>query len=159
MTDILESSSATDLLLYRWLQAKRSVQSSNAALGARPQTEVIQLPEELEPLVNEMLELRKLPRNWNSYGGHPPTWIAIAAVAKLFQDVAWSGPIPRVVPMGSGGIHLEWGNDDESVEIEASADGHLSALIEAGSQFAEGAIEDLNDPLLADVLTWASKLG
>ena len=77
-----------------------------------------------------LAEFKALTPNWDSYGGHVPTKAALLAsedfVFKVpsFTDI----PVPRIVPLGSGGIQFEWGKGQRELEVHFQEDGKVSYL-------------------------------
>jgi hypothetical protein len=67
----------------------------------------------------ELERIGQLPAGWDGYGA--PTIdpeiveAATALVQRLPDDIA---PPPRVVPLASGGLQLEWASGDVSLELE-----------------------------------------
>jgi hypothetical protein len=53
---------------------------------------------------------------------------------------------------------LEWGDDDDGVEIEVEPDGSLSVLIDAQGGVDERHLTGPDDPGLLEALLWAAKL-
>jgi hypothetical protein len=62
-------------------------------------------------------ELRDLREDWDGYGSPPPTEEAIA-LAELIINAE-----PRVVPLSSGGVQIEW--PVAGAEISITPDGTL----------------------------------
>lgn len=120
---------------------------------------VINVPPTLTWLATELFEMANLPVGWNSYGGIAVTFKAVAEVIRLLGSVGWDEPRPTVSPMARGGVHLEWGSDDDSVEINVASDGVTTALIDVNGEMQELSITNAQDPNLQGVLTWAYKLG
>ena len=93
---------------------------------------VIKLPPEwtwqIEP-IKKILGVLLLPENWDSYGGQIPTReaaeTAIQIIASIVQE---DPPRPRVVPLGTGGIQLEWKKGERELEVECGPDGSVEAL-------------------------------
>jgi len=119
---------------------------------------VFQVPSHLGPVVSQLAELESLRPGWNSYGAPRISWTAINAAIQLLVSYHWDGPLPCVSPTSRGGVQLEWGGDEDGVEVELSSDGSISALVDVNGEMQEHNIVGLSDPLLADALTWAEKL-
>ena len=82
------------------------------------------------------------------------------AAVRLLTRVGWNGPLPSVVPTSPGGVQLEWGDDDDGVEIVFSPGGDaVTVLIDVHGEMTEHQLTDLADPFLAEALAWAAKLG
>lgn len=76
-------------------------------------------PRRLEEAKSKLLELLKLPENWDSYGAHPiKLEAAVAAfelIALLMEDQT---PMPSIIPTPKGNIQLEWHTRGIDLEIE-----------------------------------------
>lgn len=101
---------------------------------------VIKLPPDwtwqLEP-IKKILGTLLLPENWDSYGGHIPNREAAETAIQIIASIAHEDPPrPRVVPLGTGGIQLEWKKGARELEVECSPDGSAEALKVEGD--AEG---------------------
>jgi hypothetical protein len=92
--------------------------------------------------VKQVIELEKLPPNWNSYGGLPPTSIATAGAKELLYGVPLTVPFiyvspPRIVPI-SGGVQFEWKKGRRELEVAFMPDGSLECVkVEEGKVIAE----------------------
>ena len=101
--------------------------------------QVIKVPPEwtwqVEP-IKKILGALHLPENWDSYGGHAPRiGSATAAIDFIAQITHEDPPRPRVVPLGTGGIQLEWSNGQRELEVECRSDGSIEVLkIEGDSE-------------------------
>lgn len=127
----------------------------------RPQTsgeQILMLPAELVPTVEQITGLVNLSPNWDSYGAAPVTNHVVVRTLRLLEDLQWRGPLPSVLPTSSGGIHLAWGGDDNAVEIEIQATGPMEVLVDIGGQMMESQVESARDPALQMALSWATNL-
>lgn len=93
---------------------------------------VIKIPPEwtwqVEP-IKKVLGALLLPENWDSYGGHAPRREAAATAIEIIASIVQEDPPrPRVVPLGTGGIQLEWENGQRELEVECAPDGSIEAL-------------------------------
>jgi hypothetical protein len=101
--------------------------------------QVIKVPPEwtwqVEP-IKKILGTLLLPDNWDSYGGRAPGVGSAAAAIDFIALIAHEDlPRPRVVPLGTGGIQLEWRNGQRELEVEFSPDESIEVLkIEGGSE-------------------------
>jgi hypothetical protein len=118
----------------------------------------VRLAHDLEPLVERIRELYGLGPNWDSYGGRRVHAGAVRAVLELLSQVRGHLPLPIVSPMSTGGLQLEWGGNDEGVEIEVGPDGTVTVLIDVEGAATERRATGLGDPLVFDALAWAAKL-
>ena len=101
---------------------------------------VIKLPPDwtwqLEP-IKKILGTLLLPENWDSYGAHTPKREAAETAIQIIASIAHEAPPrPRVVPLGTGGIQLEWKKGARELEVECGPDGSAEALKVEGD--AEG---------------------
>lgn len=81
--------------------------------------------------------LLQLPHDWDSYGALPIKLKPIEMAKRILEN--WTGPAPRVVPMVSGGVCLEWSlpdhpkwGKDSGVEIACEPNGWVTILIAVG---------------------------
>lgn len=97
--------------------------------------------------------LARLEPNWDSYGGVPPSGVAIssahgvliALASALAEDCAASLAPWTIAPIHNGGLQLDWRGPAGTVEVEIGPDGALSYLIEGeGGEMRES---DGNIPL------------
>ena len=68
--------------------------------------------------------------NWNGYGERAISGPAVLRAASLLRDVAAAGlgQPSAVVPLATGGVQVEWG-DDGDVVLEVSPDGDVDAYL------------------------------
>lgn len=93
-------------------------------------------PSWLMALIARINELRKLPPNWDTYGGVAVTEANARTALWFIEQVVDLAPGPWIAPLGGGGIQLDWNGDD--VDIEVVIDGtQSSALIVRGDGEAE----------------------
>jgi hypothetical protein len=116
------------------------------------------VPQCLSPLYWALDELSRLSPGWDSYRGQPTTSAAASRALELLIDANWRGPVPNASPMADGGVTLEWGDDDHSVELIVRADADAAVLIDLDGEMTEWPIASALDPRLAEALRWASKL-
>ena len=118
----------------------------------------LQIPDQLLPVVSQLLELLALDSGWNSYGARRIDPRSVVAAVRLLVKVRWDGPLPSVSPTPQGGVQLEWGGQDDGVELLFSSNGTLSAVIEVDGEVREYGGIGPGDPIVSDALTWAFKL-
>lgn len=116
------------------------------------------LPAHLQPLLLALADLTTLESDWDSYGGRPTSSYAAGRALVLLADAGWDGPLPNVSPMADGGITLEWGGDDASVEFIVRAGGHASVLVDVEGEMREAPVSGPGDPAFLDALLWVGKL-
>jgi hypothetical protein len=101
---------------------------------------VIKVPPEwtwqVEP-IKKILGALLLSENWDSYGGHTPRREAAVTAIEIIASITQEDPPrPRVVPLGTGGIQLEWKKGHRELEVECGPDGSAEVLKVEGD--AEG---------------------
>jgi hypothetical protein len=98
-----------------------------------------------QPARDALDELARLPENWDSYGGRPPTAIAISAahgllanVAERYVDAGEGDALPwATVPLADGGVQFEWRGDGGAIEVEIGPTGALGYVVERGERTVE----------------------
>lgn len=76
------------------------------------------LPAWFDPLMQGFVDLLTLPPNWDSYGaGTIDSRIVQAALDCMNAVLGPNSPAPRVVPLSSGGLQLEWHRKGIDLEI------------------------------------------
>lgn len=64
------------------------------------------------------VDLRTLPQNWNSYGASPIDPKVVQEAMNLMNGIlSPTSPAPRVVPLSSGGLQLEWHRQGIDLEV------------------------------------------
>jgi len=116
------------------------------------------LPTHLEPLLPALAELTRLEPGWDSYSGRPTSSHSASRALALIVDAGWDGPLPNVSPMADGGITMEWGGDDASVELIVRAGGEASVLVDVEGEMREALVSGPGDLVLREALLWAGKL-
>jgi hypothetical protein len=97
----------------------RVVLSRDFALPTRTKT----LPAWVEPTVSALVGIQSLSENWDSYGGKPISLDLInQSLFTLRQIMQADSPAPSVVPLGDGGIQVEWHRRQQDLEIVFAAD-------------------------------------
>jgi hypothetical protein len=119
---------------------------------------VLSIPPFLAPVAFRLAQFLQLGEGWNSYGAHRVSRDAVEAAMSLLVAYDMEVPIPEVFPTAIGGVKLEWGDDNESVEVEFQPDGSISILIDESGEMRESIARNLNDPAVFDDLKWAEKL-
>lgn len=101
---------------HRWWAESRDALTSQVS-----RTEVLQRA------VQDLLELQRLPVDWDSYGGSA---VSEAAATKmrvfLHAFVQDGGATPQLTPLGDGGVQVEWRVGHALLEIEVASDGAVS---------------------------------
>ncbi len=90
----------------------------------------------MQPAMERVFELARLPMDWDTYGAHPPTSLSVEAAHRLLMDVnnTWRGTFGEavrpfvIVPLPRGGLQMEWRNDAAEIEIEIGPGGQVGYL-------------------------------
>ena len=78
----------------------------------------------LRPTLARLASLMSLAPNWDGYGGAPVTPQAAACALQFLARVMESRTsLPSVVPLGPGGVQLEWHRGGLDVEVYVYAGG------------------------------------
>ncbi|MGB8478385.1 MAG: hypothetical protein WCE63_06045 [Acidobacteriaceae bacterium] len=81
------------------------------------------LPAWVEPTISAFVGIQKLSENWDSYGGKRINRDSInQSLRTLAMIMKTDSPAPSVVPLGDGGIQIEWHRRQQDLEIVFSAD-------------------------------------
>jgi hypothetical protein len=76
------------------------------------------LPPWVKPTISAFIEIQNLPDNWDSYGGKATNRELIKQSLLILGSIAQAdSPAPSVVPMGNGGIQIEWHRRQQDLEI------------------------------------------
>ncbi len=76
------------------------------------------LPPWFDPLMQGFVDLFTLPENWDSYGAPPIIPRIINQALNLMNGLlGTASPAPRVVPLSSGGLQLEWHRNGIDLEV------------------------------------------
>lgn len=97
------------------------------------------------PALEQLSTLLTLPPNWDSYGGRPTAQgCAEQAISFLARALPAGVAPPWVVPLGDGGLQLEWHRGGIDVEVALSPDDgqHLWLADSAAGVEWEGALDD-----------------
>ena len=77
-----------------------------------------------------LLELLKLPANWDNEGALPIRLENVLAAIDISRDVMQSTtPAPSVVPTNRGGVQLEWHTGGLDLEVEIVSPTRVVVLI------------------------------
>jgi hypothetical protein len=100
-------------------------------------------PRWLAPVMNRLNELARLPGGWDERSGLPvavPTAVRALNLLGLIADA--TAPSPWVVPLGSGGVQLEWHEGNTTIEVALDGEGGDEVYIRDGGSETEGALGD-----------------
>lgn len=76
------------------------------------------LPAWFDPLMQGFADLLTLPPNWDSYGAGPIDPNLVHEAMNFMNNILGSSsPAPRVVPLSSGGLQLEWHRKGIDLEV------------------------------------------
>lgn len=76
------------------------------------------LPPWFDPLMQGFVDLLTLPANWNTYGsGRIDSKVVEEALNFVAGLLGPSAPAPRVVPLSSGGLQIEWRRKGIDLEV------------------------------------------
>jgi hypothetical protein len=118
-----EYPTATSAALTKPIEHSFLFQSKGNDYGIRVTTNGATAPAWVEPAISAIIEVQALPENWDSYGGRKTNRdliIQSLSVLELIMEVAT--PAPSVVPLGDGGLQLEWHRKQQDLEIAFPAD-------------------------------------
>ncbi len=82
-----------------------------------------QLPAWVKPTISAFIGIQSLPDNWDSYEGKKVSRENIVRslfVLERIMDEA--SPVPSIVPLGDGGVQIEWHRKQQDLEITFAAD-------------------------------------
>ena len=121
--------------------------------------EVIKIPPQwtwqIEP-VKRVLACLALRDNWDSYGGKRPSLDTARSVIEFIDRMpANNSFIPRVVPLSTGGIQLEFSRAGKTLEVEFTPDGRVHYLESESDVDREGTVV-LSQEQIASWANWLS---
>jgi hypothetical protein len=74
-------------------------------------------------VISDIMGIQTLPENWDSYGGKKTNLDLISrSLSVLGCIMEAASPAPSVVPLGDGGLQLEWHRKQQDLEITFAAD-------------------------------------
>jgi hypothetical protein len=81
------------------------------------------LPAWVEPTISAFMTVQSLPENWDLYGGkRVDSGMVAQSLSILGQIMDSASPAPSVVPLGDGGLQLEWHRNQQDLEIAFPSD-------------------------------------
>jgi hypothetical protein len=81
------------------------------------------LPTWVEPTIAAFMTVRSLAENWDLYGGKAVgSDVVVESLSILGQIMDAASPAPSVVPLGDGGLQLEWHRNQQDLEIVFPSD-------------------------------------
>src|SRR5271166_6000708 len=100
------------------IRRKRAYYSRGQAYGIEWQDYGQPLPAWFDPLMQGFVDLLPLPTDWDSYGaGAIDQNIVRHAMTFASGLLGTTSPAPRVVPLSSGGVQLEWHRQGIDLEV------------------------------------------
>jgi len=82
-----------------------------------------------ERVTQQLVDIARLPANWNGYDERPLSQALVTPVIALLSDLRLAGlPGPCPSPLADGGLQLDWGPNGEIV-VEFAPDGRAIALL------------------------------
>lgn len=108
-----------------------------------------EFPPAVVKAIEELRQLERLPRGWDSYDAAPLDDHAIVAAFELiiYADTRCDAPM-RIVPLSNGGLGLRWVSEDAELEIDVDPDGTCEATLEGAA--IEDPVELVAGSTLAD---------
>lgn len=106
--------------------------------------------------IRKLLQLLSLPRDWDSYGSPPPSEVAVMSALHLILHIDLEYFLsPHVVPVGGGGVQLEWSLGSREIEVEIDDEGSAGYLkSQHGKPIEEDQISLADLPRIRALLTW-----
>jgi len=139
-----------------WESYSNAVSELSPAVGrpvapvARPQlsssTAVVNASRWAPPTIDHQKAVAVLPNNWDQRGSTAPRADVISfAWNILAQNMPYDGKVPVVVPLGNGGVQLEWSAGHTELEIEINRPFDVSALFFSNDDEVEVGTETLDE--------------
>jgi hypothetical protein len=115
---------------------------------------------ELEQDLARIASLRKLPDNWDTYGGVPVTDQTAARASEILRWLATVARQPDytrvrphgIAPLASGGLQLEWRGKRGELTIEIYPDGRRGSYT-VESRNGEMMERDEEQPAMASIVS------
>jgi hypothetical protein len=104
--------------LYIWEQDRPS-----PAARAERTSKTVEMPPWFPPVIDRIKELSSLPPNWDEHGASAIEAEHLAkALVFLAEVMRPKTPTPALVPIGNGGVQVEWHRAGLDVEVPFSKD-------------------------------------
>ena len=95
--------------------------------------------QEQESLVQPLLDVLRLPPDWDGYGSPPPYEKAAETAWRLLTEgTNPMGQPASVCPISGGGIQLEWHRSGKDLEIAIDPDGTATFMVASDGVVREG---------------------
>lgn len=147
-----------DPVMLEEVQPQRFVRTFHTQIDAQGVQVVRIAPQwtwQLEP-VKRLLECLSLKENWDSYGGRPPLLQPVLKAIEFLDMIPYDNPPrPRIVPLSSGGIQLEWSYSGRELEIEFPPEGPVGFLgAENATDEQEGRVTSFSPADVRSLMAW-----
>jgi hypothetical protein len=159
MTTLAAAAAMTTPVAFEYRDAE-----SAAATSAREQSYGVIFVETAweVPLVRRILELERLPPDWDGYGSPPVGREMASRAIWLVSQIAGLGietlPAPFVGPVAGGGVILEWTVRSRQLSIAVLAERKIEYLKwETGEQFEEGEVSLRSLGRLRELISWLTR--
>ncbi len=84
----------------------------------------------MSTLIDRLHHLGSLAPNWDSYDAVPVQGTAaVEAMRLLAQILTFDVPTPTLVPTSSGGLQLEWHQDEAELELDVHPNGAVEVFL------------------------------
>jgi hypothetical protein len=156
MTGLAAAATMTTIVEYQYEDAARlaAAMTSERFVGDI----VVRSQWEIDPVLR-ILQLQRLPENWNANGTPKITDKAVDTAITLVGHLAELEfdqlPAPFVGPVGAGGISFEWSFGSRDLEFFIFNDGSIEYLkSEANEPFDEGSLRLWALGRLRELVSW-----
>lgn len=85
----------------------------------------------LNALRRELLAYQRLPHDWDGYGGHPASPLAMLDALAFLAAMPTDLPIPAPMFSGSGAVGLYWDRGSHYASLEFEGDGTYTYLLDS----------------------------
>jgi hypothetical protein len=106
------------------------------------------IPPWVSPTISAFIAVQSLPDNWDSYSGKRINRDLIRrSLSTLGSIMENTSPAPAVVPLGDGGLQLEWHRNRQDLEIVFPTDDspHFYYRDKKAGTEQEGSTSDISD--------------
>jgi hypothetical protein len=126
-------------------------QPMNSGIAVNPSIPVAAIEGWKRQATMKLVRCLNLSQNWDGHGTNALGRTVIQSAIEFIRHIPGDMyPVPLVVPVSGGGLHLEWQMGDREVEIAISPRGRIEALkVEHGVP-----VEDDSEQELATLFGW-----
>jgi hypothetical protein len=122
----------------------RPVMVSRPQLSA-PSTAVVHNSRWARPTIDRLMVLASLKDNWDQRGSTAPRADVLSFAWNILDRIMpYDGRVPVIVPLGNGGIQLEWSAPHADLEVEVTRPFQVSAVFYNDENETEVETETLN---------------